>query len=128
MRFITKFILRIIANALAIFIAVRYIHGANFDVSFTGDLVDYLMFGVILALANTFIRPILKIISAPLIFITLGLFVIIINAVILFGVDWFFEALSITGFMGYFWTTIILAIANAIIVGSFKKHKKVENE
>jgi putative membrane protein len=128
MRFIIKFILRIIANALAIFLAARYLHGANFSISFTGDLTDYLVIGAVLALANTFVRPILKILSAPLIFITLGLFIVVINAVILFGVDWFFEALSINGFMGYFWVTIILSIVNAIIVGALKKHKKIETE
>jgi putative membrane protein len=126
MRFITKLILQIIANAAAIFIAARYVHGTNFGISFSGDLVDYLIIGVVLALANTFVRPILKIVSAPLIFITLGLFIVVINAVILFAVDWFFEALSINGFMGYFWVTIIISIVNAIIVGAFKKHKKLE--
>ena len=128
MRFITRFILRIVANAAAIFIAARYVHGANFSVSFSGDLMDYAIIGAVLALANIFVRPILKIISAPLIFITLGLFIIVINAVILFAVDWFFEALSITGFMGYFWAIIIISIVNAIIVGAFKKHKKIETE
>ena len=126
MRFITKLILQIIANAVAIFIAAKYVHGANFGVSFSGDLVDYLIIGVVLALANIFIRPILKIVSAPLIFITLGLFIVVINAVILFVVDWFFEALTINGFLGYFWTTIIIAIVNAIIVGMFKKRKNLE--
>jgi putative membrane protein len=126
MRFITKLILQIIANAAAIFIAVRYVHGTNFGIDFSGDLVDYLIIGAVLALANIFIRPILKIVSAPLIFITLGLFIIVINAIILFVVDWFFEALLINGFMGYFWVTIIISIVNAIIVGAFKKHKKLE--
>ncbi|MBU4284734.1 phage holin family protein [Patescibacteria group bacterium] len=124
MRFITKLILQILANALAIFIAVRYVHGASFGIDFTGDLVDYLIVGLILALANTFARPILKILSAPLIFITMGLFLIVINAIILFAVDWFIEALTITGFMGYFWSIIIISIVNAVIVGGFKKNKK----
>jgi putative membrane protein len=120
----TKFILRIIANALAIFVAVRLVEG----ISFTGDVLDYIVVGIVLALANTFIRPILKIVSAPLIFITMGLFMIVINAIILFAVSWFIEALSITGLMSYFWGTIIIAIANAIIVGTFKKRKKLETE
>lgn len=124
MRFITKFILRIIANALAIYIATLLVAG----VYFSGALIDYLIIGLVLAIANTFIRPILKIVSAPLIFITMGLFVIVINGIILFAVDWFVESLSITGFMGYFWCTIIIAIANAIIVGSFKKHKNIATE
>jgi putative membrane protein len=124
MRFITKFILRIIANALAIFIATLLVD----QIFFSGTLIDYLIVGIILAIANTFIRPILKIVSAPLIFITMGLFIIVINGIILFAVDWFVEALTITSFMGYFWGTIIIAIANAIIVGSFKKHKSIATE
>jgi len=124
MRFIVKFILRIIANALAIYIATLLVTG----VYFSGTIVDYLIVGAVLAIANTFIRPILKIVSAPLIFITLGLFTIVINGIILFAVDYFVEALSITNFMGYLWTTIIIAIANAIIVGSFKKHKGIATE
>jgi len=124
MRFITKFILRIIANALAIFIATLLVD----QIVFSGTLIDYLIIGVILALANTFIRPILRLISAPLVFITMGLFLIVINGIILFAVDWFVEALTITSFMGYFWGTIIISIANAIIVGSYKKHKKFETE
>jgi putative membrane protein len=120
----TKFILRIVANALAIFVAVRLIE----EITFTGDFIDYLIVGIVLALVNTFIRPILKIVSAPLIFITLGLFMLVINAVILFAVDYFVEVLSITNIMGYVWGTIIISIANAIIVGSFKKHKKLGAE
>jgi putative membrane protein len=120
----TKFILRIIANALAIFVAVQLVN----EITFGGDIVDYLIVGVVLALANTFIRPILKIVSAPLIFITLGLFIIVINGIILFAVDWFVPTLEITSFMGYVWGTIIIAVANAIIVGSFKKHKRLDTE
>jgi putative membrane protein len=120
----TKFILRIIANALAIFAMAYFIDA----ITFTGDFIDYIVIGIVLALANTFIRPILKIVSAPLIFITMGLFMLVINAIILFAVDWFIEALSITTIMGYVWGTIIISIANAVIVGSFKKRKILETE
>jgi len=119
MRFIGKFILQIIANALAIFIAAYFIKQINF----TGNWLDYLFVGAILAVANLIIRPILKIISAPLIFITLGLFLIVINAIILFGVDWFIEALEITNIWGYLWATIIISVVNAIITGTSKRKK-----
>jgi len=122
MRFIIRLILQIIANALAIFVAVKYIIPSY--MIFNGDLIDYLTVGLILALANTFARPILKIVSAPLIFITMGLFLIIINAIILFAVDWFIEALEITSLWGYLWGSIIIAVVNAIIVGGFKKTAK----
>jgi putative membrane protein len=119
MRFITKLILSIVANALAIFLAAKYIIPQY--MTFTGDVVDYLTVGLILALANIFIRPILKIVSAPLIFITMGLFLIVINIIILFAVDWFVEALNIISLWGYLWGSIIIAIVNAVIVKSFKK-------
>jgi len=118
--FLIKFILRIIANGLGVFAAVYFLPQY---ISFTGSWIDYLIVGAILAIANMIARPILKIVSAPLIIITLGLFLVVINMIILFGVDYFVEQVNINGFMGYFWISIILAIINAIIVGAAKKKK-----
>ena len=118
--FLIKFILRIIANGLGVFAAVYFLPQY---ISFTGSWIDYLVVGAILAIANMIVKPILKIVSAPLILITLGFFLVVINMIILFGVDYFVEQANINGFMGYFWISIILAIINAIIVGAAKKKK-----
>ena len=120
MRRLIKLIIQILANAIGIFIAVYFIDKVNF----AGDIIDYLIVGTVLALANLIVRPILKIISAPLIFITLGLFLIVINAIILFAVDFFVETLIISGFWAYLYTTIIIAIINGIIVPISKKRKR----
>jgi len=117
MRWLFRLILQILANALGIFIAQYFIK----QIIFTGDWLDYLIVGTILAVANIVIKPILKIITAPLMFITLGLFIIVINAIILFGVDWFVEALTITSLWGYLWGSVIISIINAIIMGATKK-------
>lgn len=117
MRWLFRFILQILANTLGMFIAQYFIK----QIIFTGDWVDYLIVGLILTVANLIIRPILKIVTAPLIFITLGLFVIVINAVILFGVDWFVEGLKITSLLGYLWGSLIISIINTIIVKTTKK-------
>ncbi|OGZ32424.1 MAG: hypothetical protein A2V69_02280 [Candidatus Portnoybacteria bacterium RBG_13_40_8] len=119
MRWFLKLILQILANAVGIFAAAYFIN----DIKFTGDWIDYLIVGAILAVANLIIRPVLKIITAPLIFITLGLFIIVINAVILFGVDWFVQALQITSLFGYLLGSIIISIINGVILGLFKKKK-----
>ncbi|MBD3282294.1 MAG: phage holin family protein [Candidatus Portnoybacteria bacterium] len=121
---VIKFILQITANALGIALAAYFIP----QIHFTGDILDYAVIGAILALANLIIRPILKTITAPLIILTLGLFIIIINAVILFGVDWFTEKLTIDGIWGYLWGTIIISIVNALIIKGYKKRKKHEDE
>jgi putative membrane protein len=119
MRFIFKLILHVAANALAIFIAAHFLE----QIDFKGDLIDYLIVGAILTVANLIIRPILKIVSAPIIFITMGLFALVINAAILFAVDWFVDALIINALMGYVWGSLIISVVNAIIVGAYKKTK-----
>jgi len=119
MKWLIKLILQILANALAIFLLAKYVP----QIKFTGDLLDYLLVGLILSLANLIVRPILRIISAPLIFITMGLFMIVINAIILFGVDWFVQELTIIGFWGYFWGVIVISILNAAVHLGTKKHE-----
>lgn len=123
MRFLFKLVIHVATNALAIFIATYFIK----EISFTGDWLDYLIVGTIMAAANLIVRPILKIISAPIIFITMGLFSLVINAALLFAVDWFVEKLTISGIMGYIWGSLIIAIINAVIIRAYKKTRK-END
>jgi len=118
MKWLFKLILMVLANALAIFLLARFLPQY---VVFTGDWLDYVFVGTILAVANLIAKPILKIISAPLIFITMGLFVLIINGAILFAVDWFVEALMIKGLLGYVIGGLVISIINAIIIKGYKK-------
>jgi len=120
MRLIFKLILQVLASALAIFLLARFLPQY---VIFTGNWLDYLFVGAILAIANLILRPILKIVSAPLIFITMGLFILVINAVILFAVDWFVEALTIQGLLGYIFGGLAIAIINSLIIRAYKKTK-----
>src|SRR4030042_4378682 len=117
MRRLFKLVLQILANAVSIFAAAYFLPKL---ITFKGNWADYLIVGVILTIANLIIRPVLKIITAPLIFITLGLFLVVINAAILFGVDWFVEELTITNIWGYIWVSLIVSIVNGIIVGAIK--------
>lgn len=123
MKFLLKLVIHVAANALAIFIAAHFLK----QIDFKGDWIDYLIVGAILTVANLIVRPVLKIISAPIIFITMGLFTLVINAVLLFAVDWFVDELIINNLMGYVWGSLIIAAVNAIIIGSYKKSRS-END
>lgn len=103
-----SFIIRIIFNAIAIFAAARFVEG----IAFKGDVLDFLLAGLILALINLILRPILKLLATPLIALTLGLFTIIINMGLLWVADYFIEKLAIEGFWPLFWGTIIISIVN----------------
>jgi len=71
----TKFILRWMINALALYLAVRIVPGIIYEGEWTGFLWLALIFGLL----NALLRPILKFFALPLIVLTLGLFTIIIN-------------------------------------------------
>ena len=119
MHLLLRFIASIATNSVGVFVAAYFIPG----IIFTGDLIDIVITGCILALANSIIKPILKFVSGPLIVLTLGLFMLIINIVILWLVVWFMPELTITGFWAYFWGVVILAILNAITHATVKKKK-----
>jgi len=103
-----KIILRIIANALAIYLAARYVPGFFF----TGTWLNYLVAGAILGLFNALIRPILALISLPLIFLTFGLFHIVINIIILFLAANFIPQLQIQGLWAAIWSLVIISLIN----------------
>ncbi|MFO7929433.1 MAG: phage holin family protein [Candidatus Humimicrobiaceae bacterium] len=71
--------------------------------------------GLLLGLFNTFIKPIVKILSLPINILTLGLFNIIINAGILWAVDYFIEGLKVTGFWGYVWSSLVISIISIVL-------------
>lgn len=107
----TKFLLHILGNGIGIYVAARFIQG----VAWTGDIISLLLAGLILGLLNVIVKPILKILSAPLILLTLGLFIIIINFFILWMLQRISPELVLQGFWAYFWTLAILTGVNYII-------------
>ena len=70
-----KFILRWIINAIALFLAVNFVPGVNLQ----GGWVSIIWLALIFGLINAFLRPLLKFLTCPLIFLTLGLFTLVIN-------------------------------------------------
>ena len=119
MHLFLRFIARIITNSIGIWIATYFVSG----IVFTGDLIDLVITGFVLAVANSIVKPILKLVSGPLIVLTMGLFMVVINIVLLWIVAWLMPELTITGFWAYFWGVIILTILNAITHATVKKKK-----
>lgn len=121
MHLLLRFIARTITNAVGILIAAYFVP----NIIFTGDLIDLVITGLILALANSVIKPIIKFISGPLIVLTMGLFMIVVNIVILWLVVWLMPNLTIVGFWAYFWGVVILSILNALSHTATKKKSKI---
>ncbi len=71
----TKFVLRWAINAVALFVAVRFVPGIYLQSGWISIIWLALIFGLI----NAFLRPLLKFLTCPLIVLTLGLFTLLIN-------------------------------------------------
>ncbi len=104
-------ILNLAVTAGALGIAVWIIDGLGF----TGSWWQYLLVVIILGLANFIVKPILRLFSLPIILLTLGLFLIVVNALVLQLVVWLSGVwdLGLTS-TGFFWATFLGAIVLSI--------------
>ena len=76
---------------------------------------------LILILVNTFIKPILILISLPLVLLTLGLFLLIINAIILYTLPHFVPGFHVPGFFSAFFGSILLSLITGFFGGLDKR-------
>jgi putative membrane protein len=77
---VQRFALRLFATALAVLLAANFVSGISVDAQ--PPLVAALIFAIILGLLNAFLRPILLLLTLPLNLITLGLFTLVVNAIV----------------------------------------------
>ena len=112
MKFLSKLLAKVLLNALAFYISATYVV-KGFTLS--GGIEGLLIAAAVLALLHTFIRPLLKIVTAPLVWITFGLFSIIINASILWVADYYLVQISFGDFYSLIVTALIISVANVFI-------------
>ncbi len=74
-----NFIIKVLINAAALWVAARFVPG----IDLTADVWQILLIALVFGLINTFLKPILKVLSLPVIILTLGLFAIIVNVILL---------------------------------------------
>ena len=89
-----SFIVKYLIIAVLIMFGAKYITGIRID-SFETSLYVALAMGFV----NTFIKPILKLISFPITILTLGLFLLVINVIMVYLVDYFIQGFSVRGFI-----------------------------
>ena len=104
-----KLVLRIIINAIAIWVTSLLLGGFEFS----GNVLNLIIVGVIFGLINALIRPIVKLLTLPINVVTLGLFTLVINTLMLILTVWLSDSLSLTG--GFFENFLIAFVAAIII-------------
>lgn len=107
-----KLILRILINAIAIWLTSYLIPGFNLS----GDWVNLLIVAVIFGLVNALIRPIVKLLTLPINVMTLGLFTLVINTLMLMLTAWLSGSLTLEGgLVTSFFTACIAALVISVI-------------
>ena len=101
-------ILQVLVNAAALWVAVQV---TAMDWS-GAEVWQFLLVAVIFSLVNTFIRPILRIITLPITAVTLGLFLIVINAFMLLLTGWISDQLD----LGFMVNGFVPALLGAIVI------------
>ncbi|MEM7036780.1 MAG: phage holin family protein, partial [Bacteroidota bacterium] len=99
-----------LATAVGVYLAselVTGIHVINFGTA--------MMVGLVLGLLNLFVKPIMQLISIPLIVFTLGIFLIVINAVLLIFASELVSNFHVAGFWPAFWGAIIVSLVSYLI-------------
>ncbi len=108
------FLLRCIVTGIAVVVAAQIIPGVAID-SFAAGVVGVL----VLAILNAVVRPLLYVLSAPFIVVTLGLFMIVINAFLLNVVSFLVKGFHVAGFWpavgGAVLISLVSVVANMVV-------------
>ena len=88
-----NFILRLLITAAIAYVLSKILTGVHID-----DYITAIIFALVLAVLNAIVKPILIILTLPITIITLGLFLFVINALIIIIADKFIDGIKVDGF------------------------------
>ena len=106
-----KLIVRIAGNMLALYAAQYFVPGF----SVYGGWKGFLAAGIALALLNMLVKPVLKLIALPFIMLTLGLFTLVINGIILWVAGIMLPGfIAIVSLSALIWATLVVSLVNVL--------------
>lgn len=104
------FLQRWIINTLAVLVATQVVHGIKYD-TISGLVVATLLLGIL----NAFVRPVMMLVSLPLLIFTLGLFILVINAILLYFVGHVLNSFHVESFWAAFWGALVISLVSIFL-------------
>lgn len=98
-------------NTIALYVATWLLSG----LSYGDEWWTLLLAGLVFTLVNFFLKPVLAILSIPLIIVTLGIFYLLINVFMLYLTDWIVPQFAIASFWSALFGAVIMSIVNGIL-------------
>ena len=111
-----SWVVRLIANAVGLAVAAWLLSG----ISIGGDtdreeLLTLLLVALIFGIVNSFVRPVVNLLSLPLYVLTLGLMYFVVNALMLMLTSWIADQLDVGFHVDGFWTAVVGGIVIALV-------------
>jgi putative membrane protein len=110
-----RFLIRLLITAAALWVAVRLVDG----ISYTGPVLHLLGVALVFGAVNAVVRPVLKMLTCPLIVLTLGLFALVLNALMLLLTSALASALGwrfhVDGFIPAFIGGLVIGITSFVL-------------
>ena len=108
-------VIRWLINTLALYVAVRVVPG----VEYTGGPAGLVIVAALFGLANATLRPLLAMLTCPLVLVTLGFFLFVINAMMLLLTGWlshqFDLGFQVEGFWPAFWAGLLVSLVSLLL-------------
>ena len=109
------FLIRLLVNAAALWVATQVVSGVTFD----GGLLPMLGVALVFGVVNALLRPVAKILTFPIIIVTLGIFALVINGLMLWLTSSLSAALGlgfhVSGFWAAFWGAIVVSLVSLVL-------------
>lgn len=106
-----KFLVRWLVSSLGLWIAAGIFSGITYD----AQLQVLVIAGFLLAIVNSFIRPVLVLFTLPAVLLTLGLFMVVINGLMVWLVAWLYGPLQISSFWVALLAGLIIGLVNWLV-------------
>ena len=111
-----RLILRLLANAGALAVATWLLSGISLTADTTGQKVlTLLVVALIFGIVNAIVKPIFTLVTALVVLLTLGLFLIVINALMLLLTSWLSDQFNLGWSVNGFWTAVIGSIIISVV-------------
>lgn len=111
-----RFLLRWAINAVALYVAIVVVNNTIGGISLQNpNWQSFLWMGLIFGLINALLRPLLEVLTCPLIILTLGLFTFIINTALFYIVGWIGSFFNVGFTVASFWSALLAAVVVSVV-------------
>jgi putative membrane protein len=129
------FIIKLFISAVAVLITAYFLDGVTITNNqfYSGDSIELnrfttaLLVAIVLAFLNTIVKPLLTLLSLPITFFTLGLFLLVINAIIILFADKLVDWFKVDGFWTALWFSLVLSLVTSFLNLFNRKDEKPTN-